>query len=977
VAVRPGGVPLPGRPRLFAPVAVIFLLLLIGAGVFVSQYTDYLWFSEANHSNVFTTVLKTKLLLFVGGALIMGSVIGANIAVAYRNRPPFRPVSLEQQNLERYRLAIEPYLVPVLLIISTFFGIFAGLSTASRWRTWLLWQNGTSFGVKDPQFHKDISYFTFTYPFQRFLLGFVFVVLVLALIASAVTHYLFGGVRLQTSGEKISVAARVHLSVLIGVIVLLKALAYWLDRYGLAFSGRGVVQGASYTDVNAVLPAKTMLTFVAIICALLFFANIVVRNVVLPAGALALLVVSAIAVGGVYPLIVQTYQVKPNEITKESKYIQRNIDATRTAYQIADAKVSEYEGVSTASKTAVRDDKGTIPNIRLLDPNILGPTFRQRQAIRTNYFSFNTSLDIDRYTVNDKTQDYVVAARELDQSRLNSDKRNWINLHLAYTHGNGFVAAPASTVTGAGEPAFTVKDLPVKGDVGALAIDEPRIYYGEASPNYSIVDTKQGEIDGPGETGRTDDETTTHYTGDGGVKLNSGFRKLLYALKFRDKNILLSGSLTKDSKLQYIRQPAERVKKVAPFLQVDSDPYPVVVEGRILWVVDGYTTSSGYPYSQRTTLGEATSDSQTRNSSDNTVNYIRNSVKATVDAFSGEVKLYTWDEKDPVLKTWGKAFKGLLLPKSAIGTELAKHFRYPEDYFKVQRELLTKYHVTNATVFYQGEDFWQIPGDPTQDAAAILNAGTSPSPNRNSSSSGPAQPPYYSLLQMPDQTAPTFSLTSTFVSRNGTNLTAFAAVSSDPGDYGTIRVLDLPKDTQVDGPGQVANTFEGDPNISRELTLLRGGSSEVVLGNLLTLPVAKGLLYVEPVYTQSRQNPKFPILRRVIVGFGSQVVFQPTLAQALDQLFGTGSGSGVPTQSPSPGQTPTPGTSNQTVTQLIAAAQRYYDDGQTALKNGDFAAYGTAQQRLKTTLDELAAASGSTGTPSSTPTPSPSLSKAP
>ncbi|MDP9182288.1 MAG: UPF0182 family protein, partial [Actinomycetota bacterium] len=700
---------MPGRPRPLVSAVVAVLVLIVLAGVFVSLYTDLLWFRETGHSNVFTTVLRTKVLLFVMFGLLMAVTVGANLAIAYRMRPPFRPLSLEQQNLEPYRVALERFLLPVLLLVSGVFGLFAGLSASSRWRTWVLWRNGQSFGVKDPQFHKDISYFTFTYPFQRFVLGFVLAALVLALLVSAVTHYLFGGVRLQATSERVSVGARVHLSVLIGFIVLIKALGYWLDRYGLAFSLRGVVQGASYTDVHAVLPAKTMLAGIAVICALLFFANVVARNMLLPAGALALLVISAVLVGGIYPAYVQQFRVKPNEVVREAPYITRNIEATRAAYQIQGVDLKFYPAVSTATKAALRADKGTLPNARLLDPNQLGPTFKQLQGVR-NYFGFNNQLDVDRYKVNGVTQDYVVGMRELDQRQLRPDQQNWINLHLTYTHGNGFVAAPANRVAKGGTPDFAVKNIPVEGPGGDLTIDHPQVYYGEESPAYSIVDTGQAEIDGPGSnkvgSGNADsEEATVHYQGSGGVRLDSGFRKLLYALKFKEKNILLSSSLTDDSKIMYTRAPAERVHKLAPFLTLDSDPYPAVVDHQLLWIVDGYTTSAGYPYAQRKLLGEVTLDSRGLPIANDEVNYIRNSVKATVDAYTGKVRLYAWDDKDPVLKTWKKVFPDLVQDRTAMSADLLKHLRYPEDMFKVQRELMGAYHVTNPTSFYNKEDF--------------------------------------------------------------------------------------------------------------------------------------------------------------------------------------------------------------------------------------------------------------------------------
>jgi uncharacterized membrane protein (UPF0182 family) len=937
VAARTPGLRLSGRPSPLVPAVVVVLLLIVLGGVFVSLYTDLLWFRETGHSNVFTTVLRTKVLLFVMFGLLMAVTVGTNLAIAYRMRPPFRPLSLEQQNLEPYRVALERFLLPVLLLVSGVFGLFAGLSASSRWRTWLLWRNGQHFGIKDPQFHKDISYFTFTYPFQRFVLGFVLAALVLSLLAAAVTHYLFGGVRLSGTGDRVSVGARVHLSVLIGLVVLLKAVSYWLDRYGLAFSLRGVVQGASYTDVHAVLPAKTMLTGIAFICALLFFANIIVRNVLLPAGALGLLVVSAVVVGGIYPAYVQQFRVKPNEVVREGPYIERNILATQAAYQIDKTKPQFYPAVSTASKAALRADKGTLPNARLLDPNILGPTFKRAQGVR-NYFGFQPSLDIDRYTVAGKTQDYVVAAREVDQQNLAADQKNWINLHLTYTHGNGFVAAPANVVQAGGLPAFTVKDIPLTGPGGDFTVDHSQVYYGENSPDYSIVDTKQAEIDGPGSN--ESDEATVHYAGPGGVKLNSGFRKLLFALKFKEKNILLSSSLTNDSKIMYIRSPLDRVQKVAPFLTLDSDPYPAAVDGSLVWIVDGYTTSAGYPYSQRTQLGEAALDSRGIPIPNEEVNYIRNSVKATVDAYTGKVTLYTWDDKDPVLKTWKKVFPGLVEDRAMMSASLLRHVRYPEDLFKVQRGLLGAYHVTNPTSFYNKEDFWDVPGDPTSSATNVLNGLATTS---SQDTGGPAQPPYFLLLQMPGRPAPAFSLTSTFVARRSSNLTAFAAVSSDPADYGTIRILQLPKSTVIPGPGLVANSFEGNTDVSTRLSLLRGGGSEVVLGNLLTLPVGQGLLYLEPVYTQAKKEPNYPILNSVIVSFGDKIAYKPTLAEALDALFGAGSSTVV---------TPPAGGPPPTSLTAISDAQKAYDDMRAALQRNDFTAYGDALARLKAALDK-------------------------
>jgi uncharacterized membrane protein (UPF0182 family) len=962
VAVRTPGAGLPARPRLLAPVSVVAAQVLVLGGVGIALFTDLLWFRSVGFSEVFATVLQTKLLLFVSFGLLMALLVGANIAIAYRVRPPFRPMSLEQQNLERYRVAVEPYLVPVLLLASGVFGLFAGLSAASRWQVWLLWRNATSFGKTDAQFGKDISYFAMTYPFQRFLLGFVLTAVVLSLLAAAATHYLFGGLRLQTAGDKVSPAARAHLSVLLGVVVLLKAVGYYLDRFGLAFSSRGRVQGASYTDVNAVLPAKSILVGIAVICALLFFANIVVRNILLPAGALALLVISAVVIGGVYPAYTQQFRVKPNELQREGKYIDRNIAATREAYQIDDVTTTQYDATSTATAAQLRAEPGTVPKIRLLDPNVLSDTFRTFQGLRS-YYAFNESLDIDRYDIGEGLQDYVVAVRELNTQGLRDDQRNWINEHLVYTHGNGIVAAPANQVDAQGQPNFVVKDLPVESPK-QLPVTEPRIYFGEGTQDYSVVKTQQDESDGPvGGSG----EAKYTYTGNGGVQLSGAARKLAFAIKFREKNLLLSGALTKDSRILYTREPRERVQKVAPFLKLDGDPYPAVVDGKIIWIIDGYTTSAGYPYSQRTTLGAATLDSQTRSGArlpDQQVNYIRNSVKATVDAFTGKVTLYQWDTEDPVLKTWSKAFKGTITPKTEIPASLVAHFRYPEDLFKVQRDLLGRYHLVKANDFFRGEDYWQVPGDPStgREAGTTATGAQAAAQLFNNETGAPDQPPYYVVQQFPGTDRPSFSLTTAFVAQRRPNLTAVASVSSDPADYGRIRVLELPDSVSIDGPQQIANQFGTDAGVRGDLLPLVTGGSNVILGNLLTLPVGGGLLYVEPVYVRAKSTNSYPTLQLVLAGFGKRVASAPTLREALDELFGAGAVQ-TPTDPP-PTDAPT---GADDVKSAVAAAEAAFRTGQEALKKGDFAAYGAAQKQLQTAIERLARLSGGSASPSPSP----------
>ena len=925
----------------------VLVLLVVGVG---GIYTDLLWFRSVGFSKVFTTVLTARITLFFIFGLLVGSVVGVNAYIAYRLRPVFRPMSPEQDGLERYRLVIEPRRWIAFAGVALVTGVLAGLSASSKWSLWLQWRHGVKFGREDAQFHRDISYFVFTYPFQRMVLGYLFTAVFFGLVVAALIHYLFGALRVQTPGEKLTPAARAHISVLLGIFVLLKAVAYWLDRYGLAFSPRGIVTGPSYTDVNAVLPAKTILAIVAVICAGMFIANLWFRGWTLPLVSAGVLVLSAVVIGGVYPALVQQFRVKPNESDREQPYIQRMIDATRYAYGLQDKVVaSDYAAKTTVQPGQLKGDAETTASIRLLDPNVVTATYDQLQQIR-GYYGFASSLDVDRYEVNGKSVDTIVAARELDLGGLSESQDNWINKHLVFTHGFGFVAAPGNAIDADGKPLFSERDIPPTGTLGDY---EPRIYFGEKSPPYSIVGGKQQtELDRPDERAENGQVNTT-YAGKGGVALSGPLRRLLYAAKFREKNILLSGRISSDSKILYIRDPRKRVAKVAPWLKLDGDPYPAIVDGRILWLVDGFTTTSRFPYSESSKLGDVTADATTqtdtsRAQADASVNYIRNSVKATVDAYDGTVTLYAWDDTDPLLRSWMNVFPGTVKPKSAMSSALLAHLRYPEDLFKVQRDVLTKYHVTDASAFYGGQDFWVIPKDPSGTSAP--------------------QPPYYLTLKMPGQSKPTFSLTASYVPKKRNNLAAFVAVSSDVSDYGTIRVLVLPRNVQIDGPANVHNNFQTFPKASTELSLLSRAGSTVELGNLLTLPVGGGLLYVQPVYVKASTPNSYPRLQRVLAEFGDSIAYEPTLSGALDAVF---KGSAGVTPPPTPGGKPT--SQDAELAAAVEAVKAAFAEGQAALRAGDLTAYAEAQKKLEQAINRLAqveaARASASPAPSATPSP--------
>jgi len=926
------------RNPLVITAAILFALGALVA-YFSGFYIDWLWFKSVDFTTVWSTVLVTKIQLFLIVGLITSLVISLNIFLAYQRRPLYVPTSIEVSGLERLRAQVEPIRRWVFLGIVLALAYFGGTSGMVFWREWMLFKNSTEFGVKDPQFGLDISFFAFRLPMWQALIGWAISTLVLATLASAFIHYMYGGIRTQVQADRTTVAARVQISVLLGLIVLLKAVAYWFDRYALALKESRLITGLTYTDVNATLPAKAILSAIAVVCAILFFANIIRRSWLLPAAGTALLVVSSVLIAGIYPGAIQQFQVKPSESSKEAPYIQRNIDATRAAYDLNGVVMQDYNATLSTSAGQLAKDAATIANIRLMDPNVLSATFRQLQQIKP-YYTFPESLDVDRYTVNGVSRDAVVAVRELNID--GNPSRNWINDHLVYTHGFGFVAAYGNQVDADGKPNFLVGDLPPTKGLGAF---QPRVYFGENVPDYSIIGGKKSnapvEFDYPDDTSANGQKNYT-YTGQGGVPVGSTINKLLFAIKYGEQRILLSNLINSDSKILYNRSPRERVAKVAPWLTLDGDPYPAIVDGKITWIIDGYTTSAGYPYSRSTSLATATNDALTANSasitaqSNRAVNYIRNSVKATVDAYDGSVTLYQWDTKDPVLQTWMKAFPNTVKPKSAISKGLLEHIRFPEDMFRVQRDILSSYHVKSSAAFYGGQDFWRVPRDPSTFGA---NAG--------------AQPPYYMTVQMPGAATPAFSLTTPFVPRGGReNLSAFAAVNSTAGpDYGKITVLQLPRSTNIAGPSQVASNFEAKPEVANALSLLRQGGSDVVLGNLLTLPVGNGLLYVQPVYVRATGNSSaYPLLQKVLVSFGDVIGFDSSLKGALDQVFGGNSGTN------STSANPTTSNSSADVSSALQSAKQAIADGQAALAKGDFAAYGRAQDRLKAAIAAAVAA---------------------
>ena len=984
------------------------LAVLAAIIIFLSRtWTEVLWFNQLGFARVVWTQWIASGIMFVVGFLIMFGAMFAAMTRAYRSREISLPHDEAARNLEAYRTAVEPmrrsltWIVPAVLAL-----LSSAWEFAPHWKEALLAIHSHSFGTTDPQFGLDMSFYVFILPVLETVMSFLSRVVVFAGIASVVVHYLYGGISIARTPH-FTRSARLHLTVLLALFSLLHGAGYWLSRYSSLYASNAKFDGAGYTDVHASIPAQAILAAISVVVAVMFIASARTSSWRLPVTGVVVMVISALLVGVAYPVVIQKFVVDPNAQREEAQYIDRNIKATLSAYGLGDVDAQAYDAKTTAEAGQLMDDAEATTSIRLLDPNLVSPAFKQRQQNK-QYYSFDSQLNVDRYGVSGESRDTVIAVREMSQEGLDAGQRTWINDHTVYTHGYGVVTAYGNTASSDGSPAFWEGGIPSEGELGDY---EPRIYFGKSTPSYSIVGGDDGgnprELDYPDDTAASGQINTT-FTGSGGPSVSNPFNRLLYATKFAEMNILFSQEVRPGSQILYDRDPAKRVAKVAPWLTLDGNPYPAVVDDdddpstpkRVVWILDGYTTTNNYPYSQHESLEDSMSDATTGQASllgaPKESNYVRNSVKAVVDAYDGSVKLYEWDEQDPLLDAWQSVFPGTVKPMSDMSADLMAHMRYPEDLFKVQRTVMSKYHVTDPEDFYSGGDFWKVPDDPTKEGDS-------------------AQAPYYLTLKMPDQEQASFSLSSVYIIGGNTDrnvLTGFLAVDSEtasgePGvrnpDYGKLRLLELPRSSNVSGPGQVQNNFNSDGTASQVLNLLSQQGSQVIKGNLLTLPVGGGLLYVQPVYVQSSSGTQYPLLRKVLVSFGDKIGFADTLQEALDQVFGGDSGattgqevvdgdsaaandtssstdaSGQPSAAPSadPTATGSPGaqapsasaqpstsasasgsapasSSGDPQTDLNAAladAKTAMDDSNKAMQSGDWTAYGEAQTRLNNALN--------------------------
>ena len=882
-------------------VAIIAVLLFIGP-MLVGFYTDWKWFGAIEYRGVFTKTLVTRIVLFFLFGLVAAAITYVAGLVVWRGRGDSMDMADFNSPVYQYRKSIESTMSVFLKVIPVLVGVVSGLLGQANWRTIMLFLNSHDFGVKDPQFNHDLGFYAFSLPVWTMLVSAFSMLLAVCFLIALVGHYILGGIRLgnRAAGVRgsLSKAARTQLAVTAGLWMLLQVAGYWLGRYQLLYTEHSLFTGGSYTDINAYLPAKIILMIIGVFVAVAIFSAVVIKDLRIPGLAVVLMVLSSLVIGQGWPLIMERFSVNPNRQAKEAESISRNIESTRFAYGLTDEKVTYEEnwGAEDVADDKVASDDSTISNLRLLDPDILAPTFTQMQQLK-NFYGFPETLAMDRYEIDGELRDFVVAARELDPNELQENQQNWINRHTVYTHGNGFIAAQANTVdevardagsARGGFPIFTVADLQTQAGKDAegegetqnaeeslgIKVDQPRTYFGpviasaQDGMDYAIVG-KTGD-----EAVEYDTDTSTYtYDGKGGVDIGNIVDRTAFALKYQELNFLLSDRVGPESKLLYDRDPRERVEKVAPWLTTDSSTYPAVIDGRIKWIVDGYTTLDSLPYSQRTSLTETTQDAQnptgtTQRLVNDQVGYIRNSVKATVDAYDGTVDLYEFDTEDPVLKAWEGVFPGVVKPESEISDELRQHMRYPEDMFKVQRNLLAKYHVDDPGVFFNNDAFWSVPEDPTAGESQGLN-----------------QPPYYVLASDPETNKPSFQLITSYRGLNRQFLSAHMAVSSDPETYGDITVRVLPTNTQTQGPKQAQDAMMSSDQVARDRTLWQG-SNDLKNGNLLALPVGGGeILYLEPIYSQRKgQESAFPKLLRVLVSYKGRVGYAPTIGEALEQV---------------------------------------------------------------------------------------------
>jgi uncharacterized membrane protein (UPF0182 family) len=921
--------------------AVVLLVVALTARGAAVAWTDYLWFSSLDFPRVWSTLVLTRVFIAIIASVVAFLVIYLNLRLADRLSPRRAVFALGQSDelVARFQGWAEIYGGRILLGAAGLFGLLIGLTAGNWWERALLFTNQTDFGVTDPVFGRDISFFVFSLPFFRDVFGWGFQLLIWTTLLVGVLHYLNGGIQIQQNFQRVSAAVKLHLSILFAALAVFKAIGYWLDRYELVYSTRGAAFGASFTDINAQKPALELLVGISLVAAILMLVNIRFRGWTLPLVAGGLWLVTSVIVGGIIPAAVQRLSVEPNEIDRESQYIQRNIDATRDAYDLADIEVTDFAGSADLGAEDIEANRAIIDNIRLWDPGVLRAVYSQLEKLRP-YYQF-ADVDVDRYVIDGQITQVGLAAREIEVD--NVAESTWVNDHLVFTHGFGAVLSPSNAVTPEGQPEFLVNDIPSKFSTDSLTLDQPRIYFGEVPGpgEFVIVGTQEREVDALQENGEVSFNT---YDGTGGVAVGSIFRRAALALRFNDFNTLISNRITGESKALLFRNISDRVEKAAPFLSQDADPYLVFDNGGLFWVMDLYTTTDKYPYSTPANSGGDTFGGTSRlgfgpHSLPDGFNYLRNSIKAVIDAYNGTMTFYVVDRDDPIAATYAKVFPELFTFQD-MPDSLRAHLRYPEDLFRVQSDMYAAYHVTNPRVFFNEGDLWQIARDPSS-VNPVLDIETL----RAGGAAG-TRPmlPYYLLMTLPDEEEASFLIMQPFTPRETPNMVGFLVAKSDPENFGEMIQYQFPLGNPPDGPNQVGGRINQDTAISSDFTLLGQQGSEIVQGNMLVVPIEESVIYVQPVYLQGTAQNALPELKRVVVVFEDRIIMRTNLNDAIDAIFGTESGDN--------GDGPVdPGQVDATIADLLRQAEAAFTEADAALRGGDLARYAEKVNEAQSLID--------------------------
>src|SRR5258706_1554186 len=905
----------------------IAFLIFILASPIVWFFTEMQWYNALGLGAVFTTRLVLQTVLFIGSFALAFIYLAANVLVALRVRsgPALRAVGIQ-------RSAVRSPIGVIGLIGAALIALILSGGAGTQWSVLALFQHASTTGITDPVLGQDVSFYLLTLPFLHSIVNW-------ALGLGFMTVLLSGGLyawRGDTFDLNLNPRAVAHLSILLGVFALSLPAWSWIGRYDLLYAPNStVVWGAAYTDVNARLPFYTFQAGAGIVLAGALIVNAWLRRLWLPVAAAAVWVLMLL-IGQVYPGIVQSFFVTPSAQSYELPYIEREIAGTRAAYGLSNVKVSNFSGDQPLTLKAVQTDQVTIDNLRLWDYTQLQAVYEQLQTIRT-YYSFN-DIDIDRYTIADKYRQVEISARELDTSKLPQAAQNWVNQHLQYTHGYGVSGSPVNAIAAEGLPDYVVRDIP---PTGQLTVSDPAIYFGELTANPVLAPSNTKELDYP----QGSQDVFTTYKGKHGV-LMAGANRALRSLKLGEFNLLVSPQITDQTQMLYRRNILERVNELAPFLTYDRDPYVVVVDGKVYWILDGYTTGSTYPYSQSATFQGVTD-----------INYVRNSVKVVIDAYEGTVDFYILDPKDPLIKAYVATFPSLFKPIDAMPAGLKAHLRVPVDLYDVQIGIYATYHITDPKVFFAREDVWDIPTAQTSPGSASL----------------PVQP-YYVLFRLPGETNPEFLLIMPFTPRGKNNMVSWMAARSDGAHYGEYVSYVLPKDKVILGPQQVANLINQEPAISRDFTLFHGTGSQVQQGNLLVVPIGNSFLYFEPIYLKATSASGLPELKKVILADQSKVVYTDTLQQAIDQLVGTATAP-PPTNNP-PVTTLTPAQVAQ-LADLVTQANQHYAAAYAALKAGDLTTFANEMATVGKLLTQLHQLTGTTPPSRRSPSPSPTATPSP